>query len=120
MKPLVVGLLALTATLEVRSQAPTSSEALWSKKPSLLPRTCKLEDYPAGARQRNAQGTTRVRATITIDGEVKNVEVIATSGHEDLDAATTRLFKSCRGTPGEKDGKATEGTIEASYIWKLE
>ena len=120
MKSLLIGSLLFSLALPSWSQDPGSANTQASKRPSLLPRTCKMEDYPAEAKRRNAQGTTRVRLTITIDGEVRKLTVIRSSGHEDLDAATVKLLSSCRGSPGEKDGKPTEEALELEYIWKLE
>ncbi len=83
------------------------------------------EDYPAAARKVEATGTTRLRFTIDAAGAVMRTEVVRSAGpsreHRLLDSTVASMLAACAFTPGiDENGRATGGTFEVDYVWKLE
>lgn len=66
-----------------RGAAPRGDQGNWFPQDS----------YPAAARRANAQGKVSVRVSVGADGRVADCAVTASSGNEDLDAATCRLAR---------------------------
>src|SRR3546814_18143273 len=69
-------------------------------------------DYPASAMREEREGTTGFKLTIAADGLPTGGEIIAPSGHADLDAETCRLtMQRARFTRGRTArGEAAGGT----------
>lgn len=83
------------------------------------------EDYPAAARKVEATGTTRLRFTIDAAGAVMRTEVVRSAGstreHRLLDSTAASMLAGCAFTAGiDENGRATGGTFEVDYVWKLE
>lgn len=68
--------------------------------------------YPEKARQKGQEGRVTVRAFITADGSVDRTEVVATSGHDLLDAAARRAVERWRFRPATLDGSPANGEID--------
>jgi len=67
--------------------------------------------YPEQARQNGWQGTVHLRLNVGIDGRVRAVEIVRTSGYELLDAEAVRAVQAWRGAPARRGGRPIE-TIE--------
>lgn len=78
-------------------------------------------DYPARAMREEREGMTGFKIIIGADGLPKSCEIIASSGHGDLDAATCRLvMERARFTPGRNArGEATGGTHSNRVRWQI-
>lgn len=79
------------------------------------------DDYPVSAMREEREGTTGFKLTIGTDGLPSGCEIIAPSGHADLDAATCRLvMERARFTPGRSArGEATGGTYSNRIRWQI-
>lgn len=57
---------------------------------ALTCRRCPQPSYPASARRRGVEGTPKVAFYVDSDGNVSNVQLVQSSGDEDLDAAALK------------------------------
>jgi TonB family protein len=78
-------------------------------------------DYPAAALREFAQGITGFRLVIGRDGRVSDCSITASSGSNDLDAATCRLISQRARFEAARDdrGKPTEGTYSNRVRWVI-
>jgi protein TonB len=72
---------------EAGSPSATVSSEQWAVIVSSIER---VKSYPRLARERGIEGVVRLRFRVRPQGEVEHVEVIRSSGHEILDAASVR------------------------------
>lgn len=79
------------------------------------------DDYPASAMRDEREGTTGFKLTIGADGLPTACDVIAPSGHGDLDTATCQLImQRARFTPGRNGrGEAVGGTYSNRIRWQI-
>jgi TonB family protein len=80
-----------------------------------------LDDYPASALARRAEGTSTVRWTITKEGFVANCRVVKSSGHADLDQATCQAI-TLRGRyrpQTDANGNPVDVEDQRSIRWTL-
>ncbi|WP_432769755.1 energy transducer TonB [Sphingopyxis sp.] len=79
------------------------------------------DDYPPEAMREEREGTTGFRITIDAKGLPADCEIVSSSGHADLDAATCRLVvERARFTPGrDAAGRATGGTYSNRIRWQI-
>lgn len=75
--------------------------------------------YPRSARRRGREGTVTVKAHVSASGEVTGAEVVAGSGHKDLDAAAVSAVRSARFSPATEDGVKVHGQIRLTFEFKL-
>lgn len=61
------------------------------------------KDYPMAARRRHEQGTARVRYQLSPDGQIRQVEVVESTGYSDLDRSALQAVQSmkCQAAPGQ-------------------
>jgi periplasmic protein TonB len=83
------------------------------------------DDYPAAARRSETTGTTRIKFTVGADGKLAKVDVARSAGpsreHKMLDRVAVAKLSECTFKAGtDEAGKATGGTFEVEYVWKLE
>lgn len=93
------------------STTPTGSPALWISN----------DDYPARAMREEREGTTGFRLTIDAAGLPTGCEIIASSGHSDLDAATCNVVRErARFVPGrDRKGRPIGGTYSNRVRWQI-
>ncbi len=82
------------------------------------PHVC-MNDYPESAIWDGAEGTAQVAFRIGADGKVKDVTIVKSAGHEDLDAATLGCVGRWSYRPAMRDGVAVEVPWRAMVEWKL-
>jgi len=85
----------------------------------------KTEDYPGAAIRAEATGTTKVRFTIDATGKMIKAEVVKSAGssreHRMLDRVAIDKLSTCKFKPGiDENGKATGGSFDVEYVWKLQ
>lgn len=78
-----------------------------------------MNDYPESAVWDGAEGTAQVAFRIDTDGKVKNVTVVKSTGHEDLDVATIGCVSRWSYKPATRAGVAVEVPWQAMVQWKL-
>lgn len=81
------------------------------------------DSYPAAARRAGAEGRVSVSVDVGTGGRVTACRVTASSGNEDLDAATCRLAtRNGRFEPARNEtGQPTAGTVTLRPVrWRLE
>jgi len=94
-------------------------------KPFLANASACAPNYPAAATRAEATGTTQIRFTVDAQGRMAKAEIIKSSGptreHRLLDKTAVDAFGACTFTPGvDENGKPVGGSVEVSYVWKLE
>lgn len=79
-------------------------------------------EYPRAALASKLRGITTLAVIIAKSGEVAEVKVLKSSGHEILDDAvkTKLLSGSCRVTPGTINGAIQKTTTQVQYVWMLD
>ena len=75
-------------------------------------------DYPARAMREEREGATTYRLTITPTGRVSNCEIVASSGHADLDAETCRVVRMRARFPEISPGSA-DRYFEQTTQWQI-
>lgn len=79
------------------------------------------DDYPPAAMRDEREGTAGFRLTIAPDGLPQRCEIIASSGHADLDETTCRLvMERARFKPGrDEKGDPAGGTYANRIRWQI-
>ncbi|MBN8844363.1 MAG: TonB family protein [Sphingomonadales bacterium] len=101
------------------ASAPQSSEPM---RPVTNPGTWVTNaDYPAAAMRDEMEGTTGFRLTVGPDGLPRRCEVTASSGSEELDAATCRLIMERARFQIQRDEKGVRlgGTYSNRIRWQI-
>ena len=75
--------------------------------------------YPRSARRRGREGVVTVQISVSDSGEVSGVEVIAGSGHKDLDSAAVLAVRTARFAPATEDGVQVHGRLRLTFEFKL-
>jgi protein TonB len=84
---------------------------------------CTDRYYPPIAIRLNQEGTTRVRITVTADGDVTDAKVVGTSGHDSLDEAAVKCVMGGswgRYHPAMQNGQPVAAQTDVSIVWKLQ
>ena len=76
--------------------------------------------YPRRARVRGITGKTTIRLTVTADGRVADVQVLAGTPGGTFEAAARRVGRSLRFRPALRDGKPVAATTTLELVWRLE
>ena len=83
-------------------------------------RTHSIPPYPSISLRLGEQGTTIIKVTIGVDGQVTAAALEKTSGFDRLDAAAVEYVKShWRWLPPTREGKPVEATTLISVKWDL-
>jgi TonB family protein len=81
---------------------------------------CATAFYPPAAIKAHAEGTTRIMVHVAADGSVSGVDVVRSSGNDDLDeAGRTCVMQAWRFRPALQDGKPIASTKEYEIRWML-
>ena len=75
--------------------------------------------YPRSARRRGREGVVTIEISVSDSGEVSGVEVIAGSGHKDLDSAAVSAVRTARFTPATENGVRVHGSLRLTFEFKL-
>ena len=76
--------------------------------------------YPKIALINNWEGQVRVALRIGINGRIKTLEVVQSSGFPELDAAYINSLNQQQYLPQEFRGEAIEGLLEQAYTFSLD
>ena len=87
--------------------------------PSPIPEECTDPAYPRGASRRGLTGTVVCLITVSVEGEVREVEVETTSGHGILDRAARDAVSSWRFRPGTVGGEPREMVVRKRFAFQL-
>jgi TonB family protein len=78
------------------------------------------DDWPSKALQQEREGVAAFIVTVGADGYVSNCQITASSGHEDLDAATCKYVKRrARFLPAAVNGEEVQGSYSNRVRWQL-
>lgn len=81
--------------------------------------SCKRPAYPQLSVKRGEEGVVVAAVDVDPSGQVQQLRVTRSSGHERLDRVTTEAIRKCRFTPAREDGIAKVGTAEVRMNWQL-
>lgn len=81
--------------------------------------TCPVPSYPLDARQRGEQGVTALGVLVGIDGSVRRVELLNSSGSTVLDTAMQEALGRCRFKPAVVQGQGVERWQLMQYTWQM-
>lgn len=111
--------LALTAHAQTSApDAPTSPSADAQQTPP--PRRCSKPEYPKDALRANATGVSTIAFLIGVDGDVRDMKVLKSSGNASLDGAAMTALAKCRFKPARDNGKPVESWQPVQYVWSLQ
>lgn len=83
------------------------------------PRRSLSPDYPKGARLRGEQGNVTLEIRVSARGTVEGVEVVASSGFRELDAAAEKAVRAARFTPAQSKGRVVPATVRLTLAFRL-
>ena len=83
------------------------------------PRRSLSPDYPQGARLRGEQGNVTLEIRVSARGTVEGVEVVASSGFRELDAAAEKAVRAARFTPAQSKGRAVPAPVRLTLAFRL-
>lgn len=119
----------LLAAIGATSNAPTAQDASSSTSLSTfdpIPRGnpgtwTNTNDYPSVALQKELEGTTGFRVTVSPDGRVMDCAIVLSSGSSELDSATCASVKRrARFEPArDASGKSTTGYYSNRVRWQI-
>jgi protein TonB len=75
--------------------------------------------YPRGAPARGWAGTVKIQLDITVDGTVRNVKVVRSSGFTILDSAAVKTISTWRCSPRTRNGSPVPSTETVSVHFEL-
>ena len=75
--------------------------------------------YPRSARRKGHEGRVTVEIAVADDGAVADVEVVASSGYAELDAAALGAARSARFAPATVDGVGVSGRLRLTFDFRL-
>ena len=75
--------------------------------------------YPRNARRKGHEGEVSLAVLVAADGGVAAAEVLASSGHDELDQAALQAARTAHFAPATADGAAIEGRIVLTFDFRL-
>jgi protein TonB len=75
-------------------------------------------EYPAIALQRRWEGTVLLNVHVLANGSAREVTVIASSGHDSLDAAAMQAVADWHFVPAHRAGQAIDAWVKVPLIFK--
>lgn len=75
--------------------------------------------YPRSARRRGHEGCVTVDVAVAADGRVDSVEVVASCGFPELDAAAVSAVRTARFAPATEDGVGVSGRLRLTFDFRL-
>lgn len=76
-------------------------------------------EYPPISERLGEEGRVLLRFVVGANGQVDNIEVLASSGHRRLDEAAKAAVSKLRFVPASKDGVPIESKLRIPVIFKL-
>lgn len=75
--------------------------------------------YPRAARRKGHEGSVTVAAVVTETGVVASADVVASSGHAELDDAALAAVRTARFAPATEEGVCVSGRVRLVIAFKL-
>ena len=75
--------------------------------------------YPRSARRKGHEGRVTVEISVAEDGGIASAEVVASSGHAELDAAALGAVRTARFAPATEDGVSVSGRLRLTFDFRL-
>ena len=75
--------------------------------------------YPRAARRKGHEGCVTVAAVVTETGVVASADVVASSGHAELDDAALAAVRTARFAPATEEGVCVSGRVRLVIAFKL-
>ena len=75
--------------------------------------------YPRAARRKGHEGNVTVAAVVTETGVVASADVLASSGHAELDDAALAAVRTARFAPATEEGVCVSGRVRLVIAFKL-
>jgi len=91
-----------------------------SRGPMLLQPPDLSDYYPRRARMRAVTGRTTVRLTVSAEGRVTDVAILASTPEGIFEIAARRVSRTLRFRPALRDNRPVPAVVSLNLIWKLE
>lgn len=75
--------------------------------------------YPRSARRRGREGIVTIEAAVEESGQVADVAVVATSGHDDLDSAAIKAVRKAKFVPANDNGQSVAAKLRLTFNFRL-
>ena len=76
-------------------------------------------NYPSAAKERGWEGTVKLKVHIQADGDIGEVIVLESSGHDMLDEAAVDMIKEGHATPARRGDKPVDSWVILPYRFRL-
>ncbi len=109
----------------VSRELPPVAAAAAPARPGKLTAPRRLKDlspdpsYPARALRMGLKGTVVLLLDVSADGTVARVEIVSSSGHEELDRAAAEAARLWRFEPARRDGEAVAHDVRVPVEFRL-
>jgi periplasmic protein TonB len=77
-------------------------------------------EYPKPSRLAQESGTARIHFEVSPAGNIENITVAQSSGHEDLDDSAVTALRASRCSPYYENGKPTRAAYTQPYTFSPE
>ena len=75
--------------------------------------------YPRSARRKGHEGSVTIEIEIAEDGGIVRADVVASSGHAELDAAAVAAMRTAHFAPATEDGVSVRGQLRMTFDFRL-
>ena len=75
--------------------------------------------YPRSARRRGREGIVTIEAAVEETGQVADVAVVATSGHDDIDSAAIKAVRKAKFVPANDNGQSVAAKLRLTFNFRL-
>lgn len=75
--------------------------------------------YPRSSRRKGHEGSVTVEICVAADGGIARAEVVASSGHPELDEAALAAVGTARFAPASEDGVSISGMLRLTFDFRL-
>jgi protein TonB len=75
--------------------------------------------YPRSARRKGHEGEVVIEIEISENGDIVNLSIASSSGHDDLDNAAIKAVSKLKFNPAKEDGVNTKGKLRLPINFKL-
>lgn len=75
--------------------------------------------YPPQARRKGREGTVLLQVEVTVDGQVKALQVADSSGYDSLDAAALDAVRQWKFHPAQRDGQLVASSLRLPIVFRL-
>jgi len=117
-EPVGVTMAGLPAKLPTAGKLPVTKTAIPPASSGVACLSCPAPDYPIEAAQRGTRGVVDLELTVSEDGRVEEVKVLA-GPCDELKEASVKAAQGWTFTPAMRDGKPVREVVQVPVVFRL-